>query len=109
MKRHLSLIALCLGIAASPALAADNCPWAGGEYAFKEHGIYGDFTINSDCTEMVWNRLSDGPETAALERSKDGWKGKLEKARVELLENGHNLRVTGDGGAMRQTKATRKN
>ena len=109
MKRHLSLIALCFGMTAAPAFAADTCLWAGGDYSFSEHGIYGDFTINGDCTEMVWSRLSDGPETTALEKSKDGWKGRLEKVRVELLENGRNLRLTGDGGVMRQTKATRKN
>ncbi|MBO9450600.1 hypothetical protein J7426_10050 [Tropicibacter sp. R16_0] len=89
--------------------AASACPWASGDYAFSEAGIYGDFTVNADCTEMVWDRSSDGPETAALERTKHGWKGELEKADVELLENGENLRVTGNGGAMRQVRAERKN
>lgn len=109
MKRHLSLMTLCLGLAAASAHADETCLWAGGEYRFSEHGIYGDFSINGDCTEMVWSRLSDGPETTALERSKNGWKGRLTKVRVELLENGRSLRITGDGGVMRQTKATRKN
>lgn len=101
--------ALVLGFVSTTAAAQDACPWAGGEYEFKEHGIYGDFTVNADCTEMVWSSLSDGPETSALERSKDGWKGELERARFELLENGKNLRITGHGGAMRQSNATRKN
>ena len=108
MKLRLSLTALCLSLTVAPAFAAETCPWAGGEYSFKESGIYGDFSINSDCTTMVWSRLNE-PETTVLERSKGGWKGRLTKVRVELLENGHNLRITGDGGVMRQTKATRKN
>ncbi len=89
--------------------AAFACPWASGEYAFSERGIYGDFTVNAECTEMVWSRLSDGAETAALKRTKNGWAGELEKADVELLDNGKNLRITGTGGAMRQVRAERKN
>ncbi|GAB5436042.1 hypothetical protein [Falsiruegeria mediterranea] len=89
--------------------AAFACPWASGDYAFSEHGVYGDFTVNADCTEMVWSRLSDGAETTALERTKHGWAGELEKADVELLDNGKNLRITGTGGAMRQARAERKN
>lgn len=108
MSRLLALSALCLTLA-TPALAADSCAWSGGEYEFKEHGIYGNFSVNADCTEMTWSRLSDAPETSALERSKDGWKGSLSKADFELLENGESLRITGDGGAMRQTRAKRVN
>ncbi len=109
MKPRIYLMALGLGLASFAATSAPACPWAGGEYEFREHGIYGDFTVNADCTELVWSRLSDAPETSALEKSKAGWKGELSKARFELLENGHNLRITGDGGAMRQTKAKRTN
>lgn len=93
---------------AAPSLAL-ACPWAGGSYEFREHGIYGDFTVNGDCTQMTWSRLTDEPETTAMERTKAGWKGALSKGEVELLENGHNLRLTGFGGAMRQTKAERTN
>ncbi|WP_164660790.1 hypothetical protein [Tropicibacter sp. Alg240-R139] len=95
------------GLMVSTAVSA--CPWASGGYAFSEHGIYGDFTVNADCTEIVWSRLSDGPETSALERTKHGWAGELEKADIELLDNGENLRITGTGGAMRQVRAERKN
>ncbi|TMV04771.1 hypothetical protein FGK63_16945 [Ruegeria sediminis] len=109
MKQLLSLTTFCLGLAAVPAFAQEACPWAGGEYSFKEHGVYGDFTVNADCTELVWSRLSDGPETSALEKTKHGWKGELEKADFELLDNGHSLRITGTGGAMRQTRAERTN
>jgi hypothetical protein len=109
MKPRFYLMALGFGLTSVAATYASACPWADGEYAFKEHGIYGDFTVNSDCSELVWTRLSDNSETSALEKSKDGWTGELSKARFELLENGKNLRITGDGGAMRQTKARRKN
>ncbi|SDC20061.1 hypothetical protein [Ruegeria marina] len=108
MKPLLALPAICLCLAA-PALAADACPWADGQYAFSEHGIYGDFAVNADCTELVWDRLSNAPETTPLERSRDGWKGALSKADVELLENGEHLRLTSTGGAMRQVKAKREN
>ncbi|KUJ80839.1 hypothetical protein AVO45_07365 [Ruegeria marisrubri] len=108
MKKSLSLTALCLGLMAAPALAQD-CPWAGGEYEFKEHGVYGDFTVNADCTELTWTRLSDSPETSALTRTKNGWEGELSKADFELLDSGKFLRITGTGGAMRQVSAKRKN
>ena len=101
MKHILTLPALCLTLATLPAVAS-ACPWGGGAFKFSEHGIYGDFTVNGGCTEMVWDRLSDGPETAALERTKYGWKGSLEKADVELLEDGEHLRLTGHGGPTRQ-------
>lgn len=109
MQHHLPLIALCAGLASALAVAAEACPWAGGIYSFNEHGIYGDFSVNADCTEIVWDRLSDGPETSALTRSRDGWAGELAKVEVELLANGHNLRVTGYGGPMRQVQAKRSN
>lgn len=100
--------ALIAALILGPAQAA-ACAWAGGAYSFSERGVYGDFTVNDDCTQMVWDRSSDGPETTALTRSKDGWKGALEKVEVELLENGHNLRLTDRGGPTRQTKASREN
>ncbi|MCE8511212.1 hypothetical protein KBY22_00790 [Ruegeria pomeroyi] len=101
MTRLLSYAALCL----VTATTAEACPWASGTFEFREHGIYGNFAVNGDCTELVWDRLSNAPETTALERSKHGWAGKLAKADVELLDNGENLRVTGTGGAMRQVRA----
>jgi len=103
------LTASAFFVAATLGSAVSACPWASGEYAFSDHGIYGDFTVNADCTELVWSRLSDGAETTALTRTKGGWKGALDKADVELLENGQNLRITGNGGAMRQSSAKRKN
>ncbi len=109
MKSLLLLATLGAGLATGPAFAQATCPWAGGEYSFNEHGIYGDFTVNADCSELTWSRLSDDPETSALVRSENGWKGSLTKADFELLNNGHNLRITGDGGAMRQTSAKREN
>lgn len=109
MKQHLSVIAFCLGLVGGPGLADDTCPWSGGDYSFSEHGIYGDFTVNAGCSELVWSRMADGPETTVLERSKGGWNGALEKANVELLDNGHSLRLTDVGGPTRQFTATRKN
>lgn len=108
MKQPLFLTALCLSLVGATAYSADACPWAGGDYTFRDSGIDGTFTVNGDCTQLVWSRLSE-PETTALTRSKHGWVGNLTKVKVELLENGRNLRVTGDGGAMRQSNATRNN
>ncbi len=109
MKPLFTLTALALGLATTSVAADETCAWAGGAYSFSDHGIYGDFTVNADCTEMVWSRLSDGSETSALTRSKQGWKGELDKADFELLENGHSLRLTGNGGVMRASKAKRTN
>ncbi|MBE1285063.1 MAG: hypothetical protein GJ676_17255 [Rhodobacteraceae bacterium] len=106
MPRIPNLPALCLALITLPAMS-HACPWAGGAFEFREHGINGDFVVNADCTELVWDRLSDGPETAALARTKNGWKGELEKADVELLEDGEHLRLTGTGGPMRQFPAKR--
>lgn len=109
MKRLLGLSVVYLSLSALPAVASDECAWAGGEYSLDDFGINGDFSVNADCTQLVWDWLSDGLETTALTRTKHGWKGELDRADVELLENGHNLRVTGNGGAMRQSRAERKN
>lgn len=110
MNRFLRLTTLCLGLATLPALAAEACPWAGGAYKFRDHGVYGDFTVNANCTQLVWSRLTDEPETTALERTKHGWKGELSKASFVLLENGTSLRITGVGGVMRQSNnVTRQN
>ncbi|MFC3615812.1 hypothetical protein ACFORG_18840 [Lutimaribacter marinistellae] len=109
MKNTLLFATIGVALAAGPALAQSACPWAGGQYEFKEHGIYGDFTVNADCSQMTWSRLSDEPETSAMVRSKNGWEGSLDKADFELLDDGTHLRITGNGGAMRQTRAKRVN
>ncbi len=109
MTHRISLIAACFALTLVSASVASACAWPGGAYSFKDHGIYGDFTINGDCTEMVWSRLSDGPETAALVRTKHGWKAELSKAAVELMENGHSLRVNDYGGVSRTSTAQRTN
>ena len=44
-----------------------------------------------------------------MERTNDGWKGSLSKADFVLLENGRNLRITGVGGATRNSNAKRTN
>ena len=103
MKRSLILLSACLGLTAG---AASACPWAGGAYSFKESGIYGEFTVTADCSQMTWKRLSD-PETVPLERTKHGWLGKLKKVDAELLDNGHSIRLY-DSGLMRQTKVEPK-
>ena len=107
--RSFAFIPLSLAVVAGPAWAASDCPWAGGQYAFSDHGVYGDFTVNADCTELVWERIKDQPETTVLERTKAGWSGELSKASFELLENGRNLRLVGSGGLARSSSAKRKN
>lgn len=108
MKHLFPRTALCLAMVAAPALAA-ACPWADGTYHFSEHGIYGDFTVNANCTQLVWSRSSDGPETTSLQRTKRGWKGTLERADFELLENGHSLTISDPGGISRPARAERTN
>ncbi|MGB1389409.1 MAG: hypothetical protein ACPG61_11035 [Paracoccaceae bacterium] len=105
MKRPLYLMSFCAALVALPAISASACPWAGGDYSFKEHGIYGTFTVNGSCSEIVWSRLSDGPETQPLEKSKHSWSANMNKAKVELLENGSSLRVSDYGGISRQFTA----
>ena len=95
MKRPLYLMSFCAALVALPAISASACPWAGGDYSFKEHS----------CSEIVWSRLSDGPETQPLEKSKHGWSANMNKAKVELLENGSSLRVSDYGGISRQFTA----
>ncbi|HBS51361.1 MAG TPA: hypothetical protein DEA05_15320 [Rhodobacteraceae bacterium] len=109
MRNLLAVATLCAAtVAAAPTLAQD-CPWAGGSYEFKEHGVYGDFTVNDSCTQLVWSRLNDGTETTSLQRTGNGWKGTLEKADFELLENGKNLIVQDVGGVSRHARADRSN
>ena len=101
MKRPLLSIFASLGFFTASNVMATACPWASGAYDFKENGIYGEFDVNGDCTQMVWKRLQE-PETTALKKTKDGWRGELTKVDVVLLENGHSIRIF-DGGIMRQT------
>ncbi len=109
MRHQLILISLCAGVAAGPALAQDACPWAGGDYAFSDHGIYGDFVVDATCTQMEWSRLSDGPESSTLERTKDGWAGALEKADFVLTEDGRHVLIKDPGGPQRRSVVRRKN
>lgn len=108
MKSKLLFATLSLGLAAAPAIAQSTCPWAGGEYRFSDHGIYGDFSVNADCTEVVWDRLTD-PETSPLEMTRQGWSGKLSKVSVILLEDGDHVEVTAYGGITRRSKTDRTN
>ena len=98
MKRY--LVPLSLALAVQPALSATACPWAGGSYSFRESGVYGELSVNGNCTEMRWKRLKE-PEITTLKRTRAGWKGKLKRVDVELLENGRSLRIF-DTGVMRQ-------
>lgn len=109
MPRHLFLISFCAGFLAAPAFAQEACPWAGGDYAFRDHGIYGDFTVDAGCTQMTWSRLADGPETSALERTDRGWAGELERANFVLLEDGVHVNLKEVGGPQRRSRVDRKN
>lgn len=110
MRTRLILIAFSAGFASAPALAQEECPWAGGDYAFSDHGIYGDFTVDAKCTQLEWSRLADGPEVAALKRVDGGWTGALERADFKLLEDGEHLNIrSSGGGAQRRSKVKRKN
>lgn len=105
MKYAFALSALLVAAAS----ASHACPWAGGQYKFSEHGVYGNFTVNDNCTQLVWSRSNDGPETTSLQRTKHGWKGTLEKADFELQENGHSLTISDPGGVSRHARAERTN
>ena len=109
MRRHLFLISFCAGLLSVPAFAQETCPWAGGDYAFRDHGIYGGFVVDADCTQMTWSRLADGPETSALERTNTGWAGELERATFVLLEDGVHVNLTVLGGAQRRSRVDRQN
>lgn len=109
MRRHLFLISLGAGLLAAPAFAQDACPWAGGDYAFRDHGIYGGFVVDAECTQMTWSRLSDGTETSALERTDAGWAGELERATFVLLDDGEHVNLKVLGGAQRRSRVDRNN
>lgn len=108
MKNRLALLAICFGCAAVPAVAQTDCPWAGGEYRFQDSGIYGDFSVNADCTELVWDRLTE-PETTVLELGREGWSGNLTKVAVVLLSEGNRVQVTAYGGLTRRSTVERVN
>jgi hypothetical protein len=108
MKLRRLLVAIGVGLAAGPGFAQSACPWADGEYRFSNYGVYGDFQVNSDCTEVVWDHLTE-PEVASLEETSDGWSGKLSKVSVVLLRDGDHLNVTVYGGLSRRSKAERRN
>jgi len=108
MTARFTPVAFGIALAATPALAQTNCPWAAGEYRFSESGIYGDFSVNADCTEMVWDRLTE-PETTALEAANNGWSGELTKVAVVLLDDGDHVQVTVYGGQTRRVRIKRTN
>lgn len=107
MIRPILVILFLVNVTTAPVMADANCAWAGGEYSFSDSGVYGELSVNEDCSHMTWKRRQT-PETVPLERTRDGWKGRLERAHVELLENGRSLRIS-DGGVLRHSTAERKN
>lgn len=108
MKSRLFLSVVWLGFISLPTHAQANCPWAGGEYRFSDHGIYGEFSVNGDCTELVWDRLSE-PENTSLQVGDNGWFGELSKVAVVLLSDGDYVQVTAYGGISRKSKTMRTN
>lgn len=101
-------LAVFFGFVASASFAQTDCPWANGEYHFSEQGIYGDFTVNSNCTEMVWKRLNDA-EVTQLEVTSMGWTGSLSRVYVDLLEDGIHVQVTAHGGVTQRARTKRLN
>lgn len=108
MTRFVALSFVCFALSPLAAAADTSCPWSGNSYAFADHGIYGDFVVDANCTQVTWDRLSDGPEVAPLERISGGWTGDLEKVRVKLLEDGEHVQLTAYGGISRRSRVDLK-
>ena len=93
-----ALFALCA------ASAATACPWAGGTFSGNDLNFQAEFSVNADCTEMVFQssgnagfQKTDVPETFALSPSRHGWEADIHGVTATLLSGGKLVDFVGSG------------
>lgn len=86
------------------ASAAAACPWAGGIYKGNEMNFRTEFSVNGECTEMVFQssgsagfQQADTPETFALSATGKGWETNIHSVKTTLDSEGKWVRFNGPG------------
>lgn len=100
MKALLVLAALVI-----PAVAAaEDCHWAGGSFHGEKVDFQAHFTVNADCTDMVFEssgsygiQEQDVPQTFALVNNKHGWVADINGVDATLARQGTFVNFVGKG------------
>jgi len=99
--KHLSILGAAAVFSATSAVA---CPWAGGTYSGNELNFRTTFTVNSECSEMVFQssgsagfQQADKPETFALNATDKGWVTDISGVKTTLIPNGKRIEFIGPG------------
>jgi len=99
--KHLSILGAAAIFGATSAAA---CPWAGGTYSGNELNFRTTFTVNSECTEMVFQssgsagfQQADTPETFTLTATDKGWTTDIHEIKTTLIPNGKRIEFIGPG------------
>lgn len=99
--KHLAIIA---AVTIFSANAATACPWAGGIYKGNELNFRTEFTVNADCTEIVFQssgsagfQKADTPETFALGVTDKGWETDIHGVNTILVDKGSRVHFIGPG------------
>jgi hypothetical protein len=86
------------------ATSVAACPWAGGTYKGDEAQFRTQFTVNTGCTEMVFQssgsagfQQADTPETFTLSATEKGWMANISGVDSTLLSNGIQVEFIGPG------------
>lgn len=104
---------LLSAIAALLATGAAACPWAGVSQKGTHQNLQFEFTMNEDCSEVVFQSTgnagfqpADTPETFAVAPTEEGWAADINSVTTTFLKDGRwidfigsgvNLRVQTDG------------
>ena len=86
------------------ATSVAACPWADGTYKGNEMNFRTTFTVNSDCSEMVFQssgsagfQQADTPETFTLSATDKGWVTEIHGVKTTLIPNGKRIEFIGPG------------
>jgi len=100
----LKYIAILGAITVISATGAAACPWAGGSYKGNEMGFRTEFSVNANCTEMVFQssgsagfQAADTPETFALSAAGKGWQADIHGVETTLTDGGKWVHFNGPG------------
>lgn len=110
--KHIAILSAAVLFSASAAAA---CPWAGGIYKGNELGFRTDFSVNAECTEMVFEssgsagfQENDKPESFALTATSKGWETDIHSVDTTLTADGKWVHFNGPG-VNRELHVTREN
>jgi hypothetical protein len=89
----LKYLAIIAAVTIFGATSATACQWAGGTYKGNELNFRTEFSVNADCTEMVFQssgsagfQKADTPETFKLVATKKGWETEIHSVNT-ILDN----------------------